>query len=111
MIIRTLSRYDVDESDLRITICDYNKDLIVFEISYRDFCFAVVKAYNEYLLKVGFTGFHYGSYCYEISVHKFLYLKALVLGKLDMVKRVEIGEKECMPSDIHKEIELLLMNM
>jgi len=109
--IERLSRYDVDESDLRITVCDDDEDPITFEIGYRDFCYAVVRAYNEYLLKVGFTGFHYGAYYYEISVHKFLYLKALVLGKLDMVERVEVDKKLCMPSDIHKEIELLLMEM
>ena len=55
--IERLSDYTVDESDFRITIWDDKP--ITFEIGYRDFCYSVVKAYNDYLLKVGFTGFHY----------------------------------------------------
>lgn len=107
--IERLSRYDVDESVLRITICE--DEPITFDIEYRDFCYSVIKAYNDELLKVGFTGFHYGSYYYEISVHKFLRLKAMLLGMDDMLELIEVDEKSGRRSDIHKEIELLLMEM
>lgn len=109
-IIERLNRYDVAESDLRISISNEEMST-TFDIGYRDYCYAVVKAYNDYLLKGGFIGFHYGSYFYEISVHKFLYLKAMILDRMDLIERINVGDKCCKPSDIHKEIELLLMEL
>ena len=105
--IERLNSYSDKESNLRITIIRDEK--VSFEIKYRDFCYAIVKAYNDILMKQGILGYHAGTFCYEFSIYKLLYLKAFLMNRCGWLRNENESGVEI--TNIRKEIKLLLMEM
>ena len=82
------------------------------EVSFKNFCFSVVKAVDESIKRNGLMGIDQGVFHdREFVLSHFLYLKAYVLDRLDLVAIKYDGEKKEPISKFKNEIELLCLSM
>ena len=84
-----------------------------FEFLYKDICYAVAKAYTTALKEYGFFGYHFSTYTEYINVNHLLFLKAVALNCLELVKKRwdshPSGHGEV--TNFNDELELLLFDM
>ncbi len=83
-----------------------------YEVSYRDFCYAVAKACTEMLKEYGFYGYHYSTYTQDMNIRYLLFLKSVALNNFEARKLTcydEEGHGET--TDLQRELELLLFEM
>ena len=82
------------------------------EVSFKDFCFSVVKAVDDAIKRNGFMGIDQGvSHDRQFVLTHFLYLKAYVLDRLDLIRIEYEGEQKEPISSFKNEIELLCLSM
>ena len=60
-------------------------------------------------MKQGTLGYHAGTFCYEFSIYKLLYLKAFLMNRRDLIENE--NESGVETAVICKEIELLLVEI
>ncbi len=83
-----------------------------YEVRYKDFCYAIAKACTETLKKFGILGYHHSTYEEDIPLRYFLFLKAVALDRLDLLKLDNVEEERfAVTSSFEKEMELLLFDM
>ena len=83
-----------------------------YEVQYKDFCYAIAKACTETLKRFGIFGYHHSTYEEDIPMRYFLFLKAVALGRLDLLKLNDVEEERfAVTSSFEKEMELLLFDM
>ena len=105
-----------EHEDFKITItivreCEKGKKY-VFVVDYKAFCYAVAKGITDALLGHGITGY-YDSVWSELDIRKFIFIKAVALGKLDKFRsRDEENVKgHGAKSNFKKELLLLKKRM
>ncbi|HMM06660.1 MAG TPA: hypothetical protein PKD52_08360 [Clostridiales bacterium] len=83
-----------------------------YEVSYRDFCYAVAKACTEMLKEYGFYGYHYSTYIQDMNIRYLLFLKSVALNDFE-ARKLTCYDKEGHgeTTDLQKELELLLFEM
>lgn len=95
-----------------IVICRSEVKKYHYEVSYKELCYAVAKAYTEMLKTYGFMGYHVSVYNEDAHIRYFLFLKAYALDCLEILALKSSGEKgDGEHSDFEKELELLLFDM
>ena len=83
-----------------------------YEVRYKDLCYAIAKACTETLKKFGILGYHHSTYEEDIPLRYFLFLKAVALDRLDLLKLDNVEEERfAVTSSFEKEMELLLFDM
>lgn len=95
-----------------IKICRNEKKDYHYDVSYKELCYALAKAYTEMIKKHGFLGYHRAVYSEDIQMRYFLFFKAYALDCLDAIKLERFKEKgEGERSSLANELELLLFDM
>lgn len=97
--------------DMSITKSDEdNETEKKYTVSYKEFCYALAKAYTEILKKCGINGFHEAYWGEDVNFRQLLFIKAIALDCDEMIQ-TEFDENEGAYSDINKEIEVLMFDM
>lgn len=112
----TIEREPSEKEDFQIKItieiCRENKSKHTFVAEYKDFCYAVADAYTKMLKRYGFWGYHYSTYCSDIHLRYFLFLKSVALNCFDARQLMHYNDEEQgSASNLEKELELLLFDM
>ena len=81
-----------------------------YTVSYKEFCYALAKAYTELLKRQGINGFHESYLDRDINLRYLLFIKAIALDADDMIN-TNIDDKYSVFSDLNKELELLMFDM
>lgn len=83
-----------------------------YEVPYKDFCYAVAKAYTDVLKEYGLYGYHYSVFTQDLHIRYLLFLKAAALDYFDARHLTYYDEKgHGETTDFRKELELLLFDM
>ena len=114
-----IERELVDEEDFNLKIrCESNfydteiKTIIDTVVPYKAFTYAVVKAIDDAIKCYGFMGFDESSHrCREFVMVHYLYLKALVLNRQDLIEIHHTGNRWEITSSLEKEFELIKLPM
>ena len=86
--------------------------IIDTEVPFKEFCFSVVKAVDKSIKRYGFVGMDVGTYkCRDFNLSHFLYLKAYVLDRLDLIETTFDIQTDEVFSSFEKELELLKIPM
>ena len=101
-----------NEFDLNVKIIASRRDTkeIKFTVSYKEFCYALAKAFTDMLKKYGIFGYHHSWYGGDVNFRQLLFIKAIALDADDMIN-TNIDDKYSVFSDLNKELELLMFDM
>ena len=83
-----------------------------YNVTYKDFCYAVAKACTDMLKEYGFFGYHHSVYCQDMNVRYLLFLKSVALDNFEARELTYYDERgHGETTDFQRELELLLFDM
>lgn len=110
----TIERPCNREKDFNITIClkrdaEEGKEH-VFQVDYRDFCYALAKGITEALEEHGLRGY-YDSTWTELNLKYFLFIKGVALDCVEELRSREEDGTRGSKSNFRKELALMMQRM
>jgi len=96
---------------ISIDICRSETKHYIYNVRYKDFCYAVAKACTEVLKSHGIYGYHHSIYEDDMHLRYLLFIKSVALDNFEARQLTDMGDKNGEASSFKKEIELLMFDM
>ena len=96
---------------IKIELSGENCREYVYEVDFREFCYALTKALTEAVKTVGICGYCNETWRGDFKVEQFILVKAFALNRMEIIRSKYSEKLNLSCSDIQNELALIMQDM